>query len=149
VEKLHCIYEMGLGFSEKLKKITLDELKQKLSKSQEIARRYINYQIDEVNKYSPKELLISFFGRPIVVILKKQGLRVEYLKDYMKKLEDERKERREKERSKFGISQNEFPPEDDLNFTPEELFEAIFDEYKSDDDFEEKIKRNFLNKVLE
>ena len=53
---------MGLSFSEKLKKITLDELKQKLSKSQEIVRRYINYQIDEVNKYSPKELLISFFG---------------------------------------------------------------------------------------
>ena len=49
---------MGLSFSEKLKKITLDKLKHKLSKSQEIVRRHTNYQIDEVNKYSPKELLI-------------------------------------------------------------------------------------------
>ena len=102
-----------------------------------------------MNKYKPKEFLKLKFGRPIKAILQNQGFRDEYLKDYIKKLEDERKERRGKERSKFGISQNEFPPEDDLNFTAEELFKAIFDENKKDDEFEEKIKRNYLNKVHE
>ena len=99
-----------------------------------------------MNKYKPKEFLKLKFGRPIKAILQNQGFRDEYLKDYIKKLEDERKERRGKERSEFGISQNEFPPEDDLNFTAKDLFDAIFDEYKGE--FKSEIKKKILDKVI-
>ena len=109
-----------------------------------MAKRAINSQIEQVKKYSAKEFLNSEFGKPLKTALEKQGLRDKYLKDYIKKLEDERKERRAAERKEFGISKNEFPPEDDLNFTAEELFEAIFDEYKNDDDFKNKIKKIIL-----
>ena len=148
VEKLHCIYEMGLDLSDKLKEITLDQLKKKLDDAPELAKRAINSQIEQVKKYTPKEFLNSEFGKPLKTALEKQGLRDKYLKDYIQKLEDERKERRAAERKEFGISKNEFPPEDDLNFTAEELFEAIFDEYKNDDDFKNKIKKIILKSVL-
>jgi hypothetical protein len=148
VEKLHCIYEMGLDLSDKLKEITLDQLKKKLDKAPELAKRAINSQIEQVKKYSPKEFLNSEFGKPLKTALEKQGLRDKYLKDYIQNLEKERKERRAEERKEFGISKNEFPPEDDLNFTAEELFEAIFDEYKNDDDFKNKIKKIILKSVL-
>ena len=148
VEKLHCIYEMGLDLSDKLKEITLDQLKKKLDKAPELAKRAINSQIEQVKKYSAKEFLNSEFGKPLKTALEKQGLRDKYLKDYIQNLEKERKERRAEERKEFGISKNEFPPEDDLNFTAEELFEAIFDEYKNDDDFKNKIKKIILKSVL-
>ena len=148
VDKMHSIYEMGLELAEKLKKITLDQLTKKLNNTPEIAKKALNTQIDEVNKYTPKEFLNSEFGKPLKTALEKQGLRDKYLKDYIKKLEDERKERRAAERKEFGISKNEFPPEDDLNFSAEDLFEAIFDEYKNDDDFKEKLKKIILKKSL-
>lgn len=140
VKKLHCIYKMGLDMADKLKKITLDELKKKLSKAPDLAKRAINSQIDAVNKYSAKEFLDSEFGKPLKKVLEDQGLRDKYLKEFMKKLEDERKGRREAERKEFGISKNEFPPEDKMDATAEELFEAIFNEDK-DDDFEALIKK--------
>ena len=34
LEKLHCLYEMGLDLSDKLKKITLDQLKKRLRRPQ-------------------------------------------------------------------------------------------------------------------
>ena len=139
---------MGLDLSDKLKEITLDQLKKKLDDAPELAKRAINLQIEEVKKYTAKEFLNSKFGKPLKTALEKQGLRDKYLKDYIKNLEKERKERRAEERKEFGISQNEFPPEDDLNFTAEELFEAIFDEYKNDDDFKNKIKKIILKTVL-
>ena len=148
VEKLHCIYEMGLDLSDKLKEITLDQLKKKLDKAPELAKRAINSQIEQVKKYTPKEFLNSEFGKPLKTALEKQGLRDKYLKDYIQNLEKERKERRAEERKEFGISKNEFPPEDDLNFSAEDLFEAIFDEYKNDDDFKEKLKKIILKKSL-
>ena len=148
VEKLHCIYEMGLDLADKLKKVTLDQLKKKLSSAPELAKRAINSQIDAVNKYTPKEFLNSEFGKPLKTALEKQGLRDKYLQDFMKNLEKERKERREKERSEFGISKNEFPPDDELKFTAKDLFDAIFEEYKSDDDFKEKIKKQILDQAF-
>ena len=148
VEKLHCIYEMGLDLSDKLKEITLNQLKKKLDKAPELAKRAINSQIEQVKKYTPKEFLNSEFGKPLKTALEKQGLRDKYLKDYIKKLEDERKERRAAERKEFGISKNEFPEEEDSDCSADELFEAIFDEYKNDDDFKEKIKKILLKKAL-
>jgi len=148
VEKLHCLYEMGLDLSDRLKKITLDHLKKRLSKAPEMAKPAINSQIEAVNKYSPKEFLDSEFGKPLKTALEKQGLRDKCLKEFIKKLEDERKERRAAERKEFGISKNEFPPEDDFDANAEDLFEAIFDEYKNDDDFKEKIKKILLKQAL-
>ena len=59
VDKMHSIYEMGLELAEKLKKITLDQLTKKLNDTPEIAKKALNTQIDEVNKYTPKEFLNS------------------------------------------------------------------------------------------
>jgi len=144
VEKLHCIYEMGLDLSEKLKKITLDQLKEKLSTAPELAKRAINSQIEVVNKYSAQEFLNSEFGKPLKTALEKQGLKDKFLKDFIEKLNSERKERRAAERSVFGISKNEFPPKDEMDFTAEELFKAIFEGYNNDDGFKEKIKQILL-----
>ena len=146
VDKLHTIYEMGLELAEKLKKVTLDQLKKKLSNAPELAKAAINSQINEVNKYSSKEFLNSEFGKPLKTALEKQGLKEKYLEGYIQELENERKGRRAQERSEFGISQNEFPPEDELNFTAKDLFDAIFDEYKGE--FKSKIKEAIINKVI-
>jgi hypothetical protein len=146
VDKMHSIYEMGLELAEKLKKITVDQLKKKLNDTPEIGRAALNSQINEVNKYTPKEFLNSKFGKPLKNALDKQGLREEYLNELIQVLEEERKMRRASERNEFGISNNEFPPEDELNFTVKDLFEAIFDEYKGE--FKSEIKKKILDKVL-
>jgi hypothetical protein len=146
VDKMHSIYEMGLELAEKLKKITVDQLKKKLNDTPEIGRAALNSQINEVNKYTPKEFLNSKFGKPLKNALDKQGLREEYLNEFIQVLEEERKMRRASERNEFGISNNEFPPEDELNFTVKDLFEAIFDEYKGE--FKSEIKKKILDKVL-
>ena len=146
VDKMHSIYEMGLELAEKLKKITVDQLKKKLNDTPEIGRAALNSQINEVNKYTPKEFLNSKFGKPLKNALDKQGLREEYLNEFLQVLEEERKMRRASERNEFGISNNEFPPEDELNFTVKDLFDAIFDEYKGE--FKSEIKKKILDKVL-
>ena len=146
VDKIHTIYETGLEFSEKFKKITLDQLKKKLSDAPDLAKAAINSQIDEVDKYTPKEFLDSNYGKPLKTALEKQGLREKYLGEYIETLEKERKIRREDERSNFHINVNEFPPDDDLNFTVKDLFDAIFDEYKGE--FKSEIKKKILDKVI-
>ena len=146
VDKMHSIYEMGLELAEKLKKITVDQLKKKLNDTPEIGRAALNSQINEVNKYTPKEFLNSKFGKPLKNALDKQGLREEYLNEFIQVLEEERKMRRASERNEFGISNNEFPPEDELNFTVKDLFDAIFDEYKGE--FKSENKKKILDKVL-
>ncbi len=145
-DKLHTIYEMGLELAEKLKKITLDELRKKLSSAPDLGKAAINTQIDKVNNYSPKEFLDSEFGKPLKAALEKQGLQEKYFQGYIQELEDERLERRAIERSEFGIARNEFPPEDVFNFTSKDLFNSIFEEYKGD--FKSKIKKAILNKVI-
>ena len=146
VDKLHTIYNMGLECAEKLKKITLNQLEKKLSSAPDLAKRAINSQIDEVNKYTAKEFLNSQFGKPVKTALEKQGMREKYLQEFIEDLVEERKMRRANERKEFGISQNEFPPKDELTFTYKDLFEAIFEEYKGE--FKSEIKKKILNKVL-
>lgn len=132
VEKMRAIYELGLELADKLKEITLKQLKEKLNKAPEMSKALINRQIDEVNNYSSKEFLFSPYGKPLKNALEKQGMREDELKDFTKKLEKERKERRKKERDEFKLDKNEFPPEDDLVFNVDDLYKAIFDEYKSE-----------------
>ena len=52
------------------------------------------------------------------------------------------KKRREAERTKYNISQNEFPPEDELDISAEDLYKLIFDEYQDGikSALEEKLK---------
>ena len=52
------------------------------------------------------------------------------LKTVMDGFKEERKKRREAERNKFNINQNEFPPEDELDLSAEDLYNLIFEEYK-------------------
>ena len=146
VDKLHTIYNMGLELAEKLKKITINQLEKKLSSAPDLAKRAINSQIDEVKKYTAKEFLNSKFGKPLKTALEKQGMREEYLQEFIEGLVKERKMRRANERKEFNISVNEFPPKDELIFTIKDLFEAIFDEYKGE--FKSEIKKKLLDKVL-
>ena len=143
-DKLHTIYDLGLELSDKLKKITLDKLKEKLNKAPELAKAAIRAQINEVEKYSAKEFLNSSFGKPLKTALEKHGLREKYLKEYMDKLKEERLNRRKLERKEFNLKENQFPPEDELQFTAKDLFESIFDEYKGD--FIDNIKSKIINK---
>ncbi len=112
----------------------------------DLAKATINSQINEVDKYTPKEFLDSKYGKPLKTALEKQGLRVKYLGEYIEAFEKERKKRRADERRNFHIDVNEFPPEDDLNFTAKDLFDAIFDEYKGE--FKSEIKKKILDKVI-
>ena len=68
----------------------------------------------------------------------------------MNEYKEDRKKRREEERTKYNISQNEFPPDDELDITAEDLYGLIFDEYKdgikSAQEEKLKLKKKFLNK---
>ncbi len=64
----------------------------------------------------------------------------------MEGLRKQRLIRRKLEREEFNIKVNEFPPEDELQFTAKDLFKAIQDEYK--DEFKSEIKKKIINKVL-
>ena len=143
VDKMHSLYELGLELAEKLKKVTLDQLKKKLDKAPSVSKSLINSQIEQINKYSSKEFLDSEFGKPLKSELEKAGMREDLLKEFMENLEKERKQRRVDERTKYGIEQNEFPPKDELGFTAEDVFKLIFEDYK--DEFRSSLK----NKVIE
>ena len=60
------------------------------------------------------------------------------LQSVMDGLKEERKKRREAERTKYNISQNEFPPEDELDISAKDLYDLIFDEYQ--DGIQSKLK---------
>ena len=146
VDKMHSLYELGLELAEKLKKVTLDQLKKKLDKAPSVSKSLINSQIEQINKYSSKEFLDSEFGKPLKTELEKQGMREDVLKEFMEKLEAERKKRREDERAKYSIKQNEFPPKDELRFTAADLFKLIFEEYK--DEFKSTLKNKLIDNCL-
>jgi len=145
VDKLHTIYETSLEIADKLKKKLLDEFKKQAEKANEIAKVGLNASIKELEKQTPKDFLDSKFGKPLKKAIEKEGLKEEYLQEFIENLKNERKKRREDERKEFGISQNEFPPEDELHFTTKELYEAIFEEYK--DEFKSQIMEKILGKI--
>ena len=146
VDKMHTIYEMGLKLSEKLKKITLDQLEKKLSEAPAMSRALIQSQIDEVKNYSSKDFLDSKYGKPLKTALEKHGMKKEYIERYNQGLATGKKERRANERKRHQIEKNEFPPVDDLELNIDDLYEAIFNEYKGE--FISSIKEKFLNAAL-
>ena len=146
VDKMHALYELGLELSEKLKKVTLDQLKKKLDKAPSMSKSLINSQIEEVNKSSPKDFLDSEFGKPLKNALEKQGMREDLLKEFMDKLAEDRQKRRAAERLKYKIEKNEFPPKDILQFTAKDLFKLIFDEYT--DEFRSALTNKLIDNCL-
>ena len=146
VDKMHSLYELGLEYSEKLKKVTLDMLNKKLESAPSFSKALINSQIEEVNKSSPEDFLDSQYGKPLKNALEKQGMREELLEEFMGKFEAERKKRRTDEREKYKIEKNEFPPKDELRFTAKDLFKLIFDEYK--DEFKSNLKSKLIDNCL-
>ena len=130
VDKMYKLYEIGKNLAEKLKKVTLEQLKKKLDKAPSVAKTALNTQIEQVNNSGPKEFLDTEFGKPLKTALEKYGMSKAVLKTVMDGFKEERKKRREAERNKFNINQNEFPPEDELDLSAEDLYNLIFEEYK-------------------
>jgi hypothetical protein len=130
VEKMHKLYEIGKSLADKLKQVTIDQLKKKLEKAPSLARAALNTQLETVNNSNSKEFLDSEFGKPLKTALEKYGMSQVVLQNVMNEYKEERKKRREEERTKYNISQNEFPPDDELDISAEELYNLIFDEYK-------------------
>ena len=95
-----------------------------------MAKKAINTQIEQVNSSGPKEFLDTEFGKPLKTALEKYGMSQVVLQNAMNGLKEERKKRREAERTKYKISQNEFPPEDELDISAKDLYDLICDEYK-------------------
>ena len=129
-DKMHCLYEIGLELAEKLKILSVDGLKKKLDKAPSFSKGAINSQIELINQKSPEDILNSELGQPLKTALEKEGMREEFLKGYMEDLKTERQTRRKEERDKYNIEKNEFPPEDEVQFTAEDLYESIKGEYK-------------------
>ena len=130
VDKMYKLYEIGKKLAEKLKNVTLEQLKKKLDKAPSLAKAAINTQIEQVNSSGPKEFLDTEFGKPLKTALEKYGMSKAVLKTVMDGFKEERKKRREAERTKYNINQNEFPPEDELDISAEDLYNLIFEEYK-------------------
>ena len=136
VEKMYALWELGLDLSQPLKNFTIDKLTKKLDKTPGPLKPSINRQIDEVKAYSPAKFLNSPFGKPLKAALIKQGMKKELLEDFKKELLKDRKNRRKEERDKYKyVKKNEFPPEDDLEFNVDEIYDSIFEEYKDDKEF--------------
>ena len=119
-----------LELAEKLKILSVDGLKKKLDKAPSFSKGAINSQIELINQKSPEDILNSELGQPLKTALEKEGMREEFLKGYMEDLKTERQTRRKEERDKYNIEKNEFPPEDEVQFTAEDLYESIKGEYK-------------------
>ena len=145
VEKMHCLWELGLELTEPLKNYTLKELQKKLDKAKGPFKKAVDSQINQVKAFSPKEFLNSPFGKPLKTALIKQGMSKTLLEDFKKQLLKDRKERRKKEKEKHLHVKNINLEEEDFEFNIDDLFEAIFDEYK--DEFKSTIEKNLLKMI--
>ena len=73
--------------------------------------------------------------------LEKEGMSKSILIDKKTELLEDRKKRREEERAKYNLEENEFPPDDDLNIDIEKIYEGIFQDYGN---FNEEFRRIHL-----
>ena len=145
VEKMHCLWELGLELTEPLKNYILKELQKKLDKAKGPFKKAVDSQINQVKAFSPKEFLNSPFGKPLKTALIKQGMSKTLLEDFKKQLLKDRKERRKKEKEKHPHVKNINLEEEYFEFNIDDLFEAIFDEYK--DEFKSTIEKNLLKMI--
>ena len=136
VEKMHNYYELGLDLSEPAKNSTVKQLKKAIP-----SNCCSSAIISHVNKLSPKEFLNSKYGQPLKSALEKEGMSKSILIDKKTELLEDRKKRREEERAKYNLEENEFPPDDDLNTDIEKIYEGIFQDYGN---FNEEFRRIHL-----
>ena len=144
VDKMHYVFNLGKDVTDEIKNVVLDGLKEKIASLPKFAASKIESQLDEVNKYTPKEFLNSKFGEPLKKALEKYGLSKAFLDSFKEELLKERKHRREKEREELSLEKNEFENEDNnLNI---DLFDLIMEEY-SDEDFKDTINKEIQKKI--
>ena len=125
VNKMHNLYELGLDLSKPAKDATVKQIKKaKCSKC-----CFSATVISHVEKYSPKEFFNSKFGKPLKTAIEKEGMSEAILIDKKNELLEDRKKRREEEKTMYNLEQNEFPPDDDLNIDTEKIYEDIFEDY--------------------
>ena len=144
VDKMHYVFNLGKDVTDEIKNVVLDGLKEKIASLPKFAASKIESQLDEVNKYTPKEFLNSKFGEPLKKALEKYGLSKAFLDSFKEELLKERKDRRKKEREELSLEKNEFENEDNnLNI---DLFDLIMEEY-SDEDFKDTINKEIQKKI--
>ena len=57
VDKMHYVFNLGKDVTDEIKNVVLDGLKEKIASLPKFAASKIESQLDEVNKYTPKEFL--------------------------------------------------------------------------------------------
>ena len=119
VDKIHSLYELGLDLSKPAKDSTVKQLKK---------TKFSCCVTSHLDKYTPKEFLNSEFGKPLKTALEKQGMSKSVLIDKKNEILEDREKRREEEKTKYKLEQNEFPPDDDLNIDTDQIYKDIFDD---------------------
>ena len=136
LNKMKKMYEVTLEYAQKLQKQLLGELEKKVQNS--AGATFIKRQIDRIKKLSPAQFLDSEFAKPLKDFTEKQGLSESVLESYIKKLTEERAERRKIEREEFGIAVNEFPDEELYDALQKDLYKEMMAETAKN--FEKELK---------
>ena len=139
--KMHCLFELGLTFADPIKNISLDKLKEKATKVPSMVVAKIQAEIEEVKKYTPRQVLDNAIGKPIMSALAKKGMSETVLKSFKKNLLKQREDRRKKEMKEFSIKIN-YPEEKNID---DDLFQFIKGEYE---DFEEAMKKEMVKQLI-
>ena len=122
LDKMHSLYELGLELADPAKNVIIKQLEKKKPPCFERI-------VSKLKQLSPKEFLNSKFGKPLKKALEKQGMSKTILIDKKDELLEDRKKRREEEKTKYKLEQNEFPPDDDFNIDTDEIYEDMFEDY--------------------
>lgn len=138
--KMHCLFELGLTFADPIKNISLDKLKEKATKAPSIAVGKIQAEIEEIKKYTPRQVLDKAIGKPIMNALAKKGMSETVLKSFKKDLLKQREDRRKKEMKEFSI-EIKYPEEKNIDV---DLFQFIKEEYK---DFKEDMRKEIVKQL--
>lgn len=139
--KMHCLFDLGLEFANPLKDITLDKLKEKAAKAPSMAVAKIQSEIEEIKKYTPRQVLDTTVGKPIMSALAKKGMSETVLVSFKKDLIKQRGDRRKKEMKEFNI-EIKYPEEKNIDV---DLFKFIKEEYK---DFKETMKKEMIKQLI-
>ena len=139
--KMHCLFDLGLEFANPVKDIALDELKEKAAKAPSVTVAKIQSQIDEIKKYTPRQVLDTTVGKPIMSALAKKGMSETVLVSFKKDLIKQRGDRRKKEMKEFNID-IKYPEEKSIDV---DLFKFIKEEYK---DFKDTLKKEMIKQVI-
>lgn len=139
--KMHCLFDLGLEFANPVKDIALDELKEKAAKAPSVTVAKIQSQIEEIKKYTPRQVLDTTVGKPIMSALAKKGMSETVLVSFKKDLIKQRGDRRKKEMKEFNID-IKYPEEKSIDV---DLFKFIKEEYK---DFKDTLKKEMIKQVI-